>query len=194
MSNPTYSRGDVDAQGEKILEGLPAPCTHCGGVGVKKSKWISYQSDKSGMRSQKRLLHYWQCELCLAQGGASEYEDQALLNWNARPNAVWVPLPEWTASFLLPPHQQYTHLMVHERGEVTFVEYVEEARNPAGEWGPEGVISQVDANLGKYRICILRPPMQIQRRGGSHERSEEGGAEPTLEQGSSQAGEAQAET
>lgn len=181
MSNATYSRGEVEGQEEELLTVLPAPCAHCGAVGLKKSKWISYQSEKGGMRSSKKFLHFFQCELCLAQGGASEDEDQALLNWNARPHSVWVPLPMWTASFLLPKDQQYTHLMVHEGGEMTLVEYVDEAQIPAGTRGQEGVISHIDANLGKYRICMLRPPIQIKRRLDHEEK----GSEQTPEQASS---------
>lgn len=185
MNNgPLYSRGEYSEQEEQILNALPAPCPHCGGVGIKKSKWVSYQSERSGMRSSKKQLFFWQCELCLAQGGASEDEDQALLNWNARPSRVWVPLPTWTASFLLPPDQLYTHLMVHDRGNITLVEYGEEAQSPSLEAHPEEVLSQTDVDLGKYRICILRPPMQIRRL--RDERGEESGAASPQEQGSPQ--------
>lgn len=157
MTSATYTHGDVQTN-------LPAPCPYCGASGQKKSRWVSFQSERSGMRSQKQQRHFYQCEMCGARGGESEFEDQALANWNSRPGMLWVPLPQWTASFLLPKGQKYTHLMVHEGGEVTLVEYNDLTTE---------VLSQVDVDLGKYRFAIQRPPMQLRIVSREEDRTQE---------------------
>jgi hypothetical protein len=63
-----------------------------------------------------------------------------------------MPLPADGVSYLLPEGQKYQHMLVYEDGTVTLFDYIEQEVTEDGS----GVIAQVDLNLGKYRICLLR--------------------------------------
>jgi hypothetical protein len=131
---------------------IPASCPFCNGPAAKKERWISKQTDKSGMRSSKQKRYYYECLLCGAQTSSSEYENIALMNWNNRPSQVWTPLPEGAGSYLLPGVQKFGHLLVHEQGKVTLLDYIEEEVSPEGD----GIAAQADVDLGHFRVCMLR--------------------------------------
>jgi hypothetical protein len=143
---------DQDEDIEMVQKHKPDDCPFCRGEGMLRNRWITKQGERSGPNYTKRKLWYFSCVMCGAQGGVADTPGEALDNWNRRPTRSWQPLPDDTVSFLLPGGQKYQHLMILEAGKVRLIDYIEPECTEDGS----GVAAQVDVDLGRFRVCLLR--------------------------------------
>lgn len=155
MQKPFKKHGD-HVQAVKLVK-HPDLCPFCNAAGaVLRTEWRT-------VARRKALRHFYECWMCGARGGESEYPEGALLAWNGRPKRAWTPLPAYGGSLLLPGGQKYGHLLVGEGDLVSFIDYVEEEVSAEGN----GVASLVNVRLGNFRVAVLREASN--ERGGDGE-------------------------
>lgn len=103
------------------------------------------------LRLRGEKWFYVSCWLCGAEGAKSQEPLEAIRAWNARPTPVWTPLGPHT--YLLDGVQKYSHLMVHDGGDVvTLFDYIEQEVSP----NKDGIQAKQDLHLGRFRICDKR--------------------------------------
>lgn len=86
-----------------------------------------------------RRLYKVTCWQCGGSSGVGDSPEEALMNWTSRPTSGYHPLGEH--SYLLPGGQKYQHLLVHDRGNISLIDYVD-----------EHIAAQIDLDLGEFRI------------------------------------------